>query len=317
MNIVLTEPLGISKETLNTLKEPFENEGHMISTFDTVAENDDELFERVKDADVIMLANHPISGNVIRNCKKLKYISVAFVGIDHVDVAACKEKNIRISNAAGYCTDAVAELTLGLTLDCLRNISITNELIRNGGTKTGYIGNELCGKTVGIIGTGAIGCRVAEIFKAFNCKLLGYSRTTRTEAEDIGIKYVELETLLRESDIITIHTPLTDLTRNLIDEEKVALMKSNAIFINTARGALVDSNALAAALKEGRIGAVGSDVFETEPPLESSHPLINAPRTVLTPHAAFATSESMDRRAYITFDNVAKWMQGTLQNVML
>ncbi len=317
MNIVLLEPLGVSAETLERLQTPLTAAGHRFTAYDTVAADDAALAERARDADILMLANHPLPGAVIEQCAKLQYISVAFVGIDHIDSAACKAKGVHISNAAGYCNDAVAELALGLALDCLRNISATNACIRQGGTKAGYVGNELRGKTVGIIGTGATGCRVAELYRAFGCRLLGYSRTERPQAQALGVEYVPLERLLQESDIVTIHTPLTDRTRLLINRERIAMMKPTAIFINTARGALADSQALADALERGALGAVGSDVFESEPPLEPSHPLLHAPRTVLTPHAAFATAESMDRRAEITFDNVAQWLRGNLQNQML
>ena len=317
MKIVLMEPLSVSEETLAALAETLTGAGHEFVSYGTVAKDVPEMTERAKDADVLMIANHPLPGEVIRQCEKLKYISVAFVGIDHIDTKACQEKGIHISNAAGYCDDAVAELALGLALDCLRNITAVDAVARQGGTKAGLVGHELRGKTVGIIGTGGTGCRVAELYKAFGCKLLGYSRTERQRAKDAGVAYVGLEELLKESDIVTIHTPLTDETRCLIDQERIALMKPTAIFINTARGGVADSQALAQALQQGKLGAVGTDVFDVEPPLPTDTPLLHAPRTVVTPHVAFATVESLNRRAEITFDNVTKWFSGVVQNQML
>ena len=317
MKIVLLEPLGVPKEKIESLARPFVAAGHEFTPYYTLAADESEQIERVKDADVIIMANHPLTAAVIEKCEKLKYISVAFVGIDHIGKAACQAKGINISNAAGYCDDAVAELSVGLAMDCLRNISAVNNVIRKGGTKDGLVGHELRGRTVGIVGTGRIGMATARLFKAFGCHLLGYSRTVRSEAEAEGICYVGLDELLSKSDIVTVHTPLTDETRNLLGREKIALMKKNAILINTSRGPVVDNVALAEALNEGRLAGAGIDVFDGEPPLREDYPLLHAKNAVCTPHVGFATVESIDRRTEIVFDNVAKWMEGTVQNRML
>lgn len=317
MKIVLLEPLSVSEEKIRSLGKQLTDLGHTFTAYDTLAADEAEQVERAKDADVLIIANHPLSAAVIDQCPALKYISVAFVGIDHIGVDACKTRDIHISNAAGYCDDAVAELALGLALDCLRNITACDGILRQGGTKTGLVGHELRGRTVGIVGTGRTGCRAAELYKAFGCRVLGYSRTQRKQAKAIGIEYVSLEELLAQSDIVSLHTPLTEATKGLLSRERIALMKPTAIVINTARGGVVDSAALAEALKAGKLGAVGTDVFEMEPPVPADHPLLSAPRTVLTPHVAFATLESLDRRAEIVFDNVLQWMDGNLQNQML
>lgn len=317
MKIVLLEPLGVSEEKVNKLALQFTTAGHEFTAYNTVAADETEQLERAKNADVLIIANHRLPASVIEWCENLKYISIAFVGIDHVDVDICKARNIHISNAAGYCDDAVAELALGLTLDCLRNISRCDVAMRSSGTKAGLVGHELKGRTVGIVGTGNTGCRTAELFKAFGCHVLGYSRTQRERAKKIGVEYVSLEKLLAQSDIVSLHTPLTSSTKGLINAERIALMKPSAILINTARGGIVDSVALANALENGKLAAVGADVFEQEPPIPADHPLKLAPRTVLTPHVAFATTESLERRADIVFENVLEWMQGRLQNQAL
>lgn len=308
MKIVILEPLGVSEDVIKGLAEPLEKQGHSVIRFDTVAESEAEQVERGKDADVLIIANHPLSASVIAQCKKLRFISVAFVGTDHVDKKACAERKIPISNAGGYCDDAVAELTLGLAIDCLRNISACNQVIRQGGTKAGLIGHELRGKTVGIIGTGRIGCRSAQLFQAFGCSLLGYSRSQRKEALELGISYVGLEELLAKSDIVSVHTPLTEETRGLLGREELARMKPSALLLNTSRGPVVDSEALADALNAGRIAAAGIDVFDEEPPLPEDDRMIHAKNTVLTPHIAFATEESIARRAAIVFENIEKWL---------
>lgn len=308
MKIVILEPLGVSNDVIGKLAEPLEKQGHSVVRFDTLAASETEQVERGKDADVLIIANHPLSGAVIAQCEKLQYISVAFVGTDHIDQKACIERGIKISNAAGYCDDAVAELTLGLALDCLRNISTCNQVIRQGGTKAGLIGHELRGKTVGIIGTGRIGRRSAQLFRAFGCNVLGYSRSRRKEALELGISYVGLEELLAKSDIVSVHTPLTEETKGLLGKEELAMMKPSAVLLNTSRGPVVDSEALADALNAGRIAAAGVDVFDEEPPLPEDNRIIHAKNTVLTPHIAFATEESIERRAAMVFENVEHWL---------
>ena len=317
MNIVLMEPLSVSPEVLEQFAAPLKQAGHTFTAYDTVATENAEMIQRAKDADILMIANHPLPDAVIEACPKLEYISVAFVGIDHVGQAACKAKGIHVSNAAGYCRDAVAELALGLALDCLRNISACNQVVRQGGTKNGLVGHELHGRTVGIIGTGDTGIRTAQLYKAFGCRVLGYSRSQRQLALDSGVEYVSLEQLLQESDIVSVHTPLNENTKNLINAQRVAMMKQGAILINTSRGPVVDSQAVAEALNSGHLAALGTDVFEVEPPVAEDHPFFTAKNVVAPPHVAFATLESLNRRAEITFDNVVKWLEGTLQNQML
>ncbi|MCY6482863.1 2-hydroxyacid dehydrogenase [Clostridium aestuarii] len=317
MRIVMLEPLAVSKETIDSLAKSFTNQGHEFIPCYQKTENKEALIAQASGADVFIIANSPLSAEVINSAPNLKMISVAFTGIDHVDIQACKEKEITICNAAGYSTHSVAELTFGLILSTLRNIVPCDTAARNENTKAGLVGNELYNKTLGIVGTGAIGIRVAEIGKAFGCKLLGYSRTKKQTAENIGIKYVSLEKLLSKSDIVSLHVPLTAETKSLINKERIALMKPSSILINVARGPVVDSNALAEALNNYKISGAGIDVFEMEPPIPEDHPLLNAKNTVVTPHAAFATDESMVRRAEITFNNVLSWLNDEPENVML
>lgn len=316
MKIVLLEPLGVPKETLDRLSRPFTEKGHVFEAFDSFTTDEEELKRRSAGADVLMIANHPLPGSVIEADPALKFISVAFVGIDHVDTGACRAKGVKISNTGGYCNDAVAELAVGLTLDCLRNISAGNAAVQAGRGKSGLQGHELAGRTVGIIGTGAIGLRTAEIFRAFGCRLIGYSRTEREAAKALGLRYRTLDEVMAEADIVSVHTPLTGETRGLIGRKQIEEMKQGAILINTARGPVVDTEALAEALRAGKISA-GTDVFEKDPPLPAGHPLLGAPNLICTPHVGFDTKESIERRAVMAFENVTAWMDENPVRIML
>lgn len=317
MKIVLLEPLAISKKVLKELASNLLDKGHEFIAYDQVEKNVETLKERVKDAEILIIANNPLSGEVIRAANKLKYIAIAFTGFDHIDLNVCKERGIRVSNAQGYATEAVTELTLAMIISLLRNIIPCNEVVRKEGTKLGLVGNELNGKIVGIVGTGAIGLRLAELLKIFHCKLLAYSRSESSKAKELGIEYVSLEELLSRSDIVSLHLPLNEKTKGLISAEKIAYMKKHAILINTARGPIVDSTSLAHALNQGDIAGAGIDVFESEPPIDSQHPLLNAKNTIVTPHVAFATEESMIKRANIVFDNIYSWLEGEEKNIVL
>lgn len=314
MKIVIMEPLGISQDNLNQLMSALE--GHEFTTYDHKTIDIHEQINRAKDADILMIANTPLPGEVIRSCNKLKMISVAFVGVDHVDADACKEKNILISNAAEYCTHAVAELAIGLTLSVLRNIPRCDLRTRQLSTKEGLVGHELYGKTFGIIGTGAIGIKTAQLTLAFGCKVLAYSRSQKQSLIDMGVSYVSFEELLKESDILSLHTPLTQGTRGMIDKTALDMMKETAILINTARGPIVDNKYLSECLSDGRLAGAGIDVFDIEPPLLEDEMLIKNETAVLTPHVAYATYESILRRASIVFDNVKMWLENKPQNVM-
>lgn len=317
MRIVMLEPLGVSKEEVENLSIPFIEKGHEFVPCYEKIENKEKKLELVKDADVLIVANSPVDADIINSAENLKLISVAFVGIDHIDIEACKAKGVRICNAAGYCTHSVAELAFGLTLSLLRNLPSCDKATRVGKTRANLIGNELFGKTLGIVGTGEIGLRVAEIAKIFGCKLLGFSRTEKEEAKALGMKYVSLNELMKESDIVSIHTPLTANTNQLINKEMISLMKPSSILINVARGAIVDNKALADALNENRISGAGIDVFEMEPPIPKDHPLLNSKNTLIAPHVAFASDESILRRANMVFDNIGGWMENKPINVML
>ena len=313
MKLVIIEPLGVEEELLREIAGKALPDHVEIVSYDTRVTDTKTLIERGKDADVIMVANLPLSGEVIAGCQNLKMLAVAFTGIDHIDLDACRKRNIVVSNCAGYSTAAVSDLVFGLLISLYRRIVPCNEVVRKEGTKEGLVGMELEGKKFGVIGTGAIGTRVANIAKAFGCQVYAYSRT---EKQLDGITYVGLNELLSICDIVSLHVPLNDSTTGLIGKEQLQKMKKEAVLINTARGPVVDSQALADALNEGQISGAAVDVFEVEPPVPADHPLFGAKNLIATPHVAFATKEALVKRAVINFDNVKYWMEGNPINVM-
>jgi D-3-phosphoglycerate dehydrogenase len=317
VKIHVIEPLAINGRKIELIKKKFKENGHIIEFFQDRNSDPEEIIRRSVGADVVVIANLPFPAQCINSLPDLKMLAVAFTGVDHVDLEACRNKGVTVCNASGYSTVNVAELAIGLIIDSLRNISKLDPVTRSGGTKEGLIGNDLAGKTVGIIGMGAIGQRVARILNAFGCSLLAVQREKKPLEEELSIKYVDLDSLLKESDIVTLHCPLNDSTRHMIGARELGLMKEKSILINTARGPVVDSHALVEALKNGKISGAGIDVFDNEPPLSTNEPLLSQKNTVVTPHVAFATEEAFIRRADIVVDNIFSWIEGNPKNLIL
>ena len=304
MKIVAVEPIGISAERAQEIRQNLADKGHEFVWYADRKEDFATLVERMKDAEVVMISNIPLREEVLSQCPKLQFLNVAFTGLDHIDLGYCETHNILVKNASGYATEAVAELAVGLMIDVLRKITFLDGSIRQGGVRGAFLGRELRGKTVGIVGTGAIGIRTIELLKAFGCRVLAWSRTHKPEVLNLGVAYVTLEGLMRDSDIISLHVPLNDETKHLISKEMLALCKPSAILINTARGNVVDMDALAECLRDGKIAGAGIDVYEKEPPLQQDHPILNAPNCVCVPHVGYATREAFDDRIDIVLGNL-------------
>lgn len=313
MKFVIIEPLGVEDEKLLSMAKEALEDSVEIVYYNTRTTDPHELIERGKDADIIAVSNLPLNSEVIDGCQNLKMLSVAFTGVDHIAMDTCKKNDVIVCNCAGYSTAAVSDLVFGMLITFYRNVVPCDKVTREEGTKDGLVGFELEGKKFGVVGTGAIGMRTAMIAKAFGCEVYAYSRTKK-ELE--GIKYVSLDEIMSTCDIISLHTPMNAETKHLINENNIALMKKNAVLINTARGGIVDSAALATALNEERIAGACIDVFETEPPIKKDHPLLTAKNTLVTPHIAFATKEALVKRAVIVFDNVVHFLASNAQNVM-
>lgn len=314
MKIAIMESLAVSKDELAFRKLPFEKAGHTFAEFDRTTDIP-TLIKEAEDADVMILANMPMPGEVLRACDKLQYIDIAFTGVDHVAMDTAREKGITVSNASGYSNESVAELGIGLAIDLLRNVPQVDVRCRALGTKAGLVGRELMGKTVGIVGFGKIGSRSAELFHAFGCKILAHSRSIHKNAP-VYVEQVDLASLLERSDIVVLHCPLNDSTRGLINKDALAKMKPSAYLINLARGPVVVSRDLADALNSGVIAGAAIDVFDKEPPLNADEPLLAAKNTILTPHIAFASEESMSIRAEIVFDNLRHFLDGDPINLV-
>lgn len=262
------------------------------------------MVERMRDAEIVVVSNIPLRREVLEACPRLRFLSVAFTGLDHIDLDYCAAHQITVRNAAGYSTSAVSELAVGMMLDLLRHATTLDGEIRRGGGRGSLLGGELRGRTVGVVGTGAIGTAVIRLLLAFGCRVVAYSRSQRDAVRALGVSYVELDELMSVSDIVTLHVPMTADTRHLIDARRIALMKPTALLVNTARGGVVDTQALTEALKNGRIAGAAVDVYDSEPPLPVDYPLLQAPNCLCLPHVGFATREAFDIRADIVFEGL-------------
>jgi len=280
------------------------------------------VFERCKDAEIVMTNKVPITRELIEQLPKLEYINVMATGYNVVDIEAVKEKGILVSNAAGYSTASVAQHTFALLLELLSKVGMHSHdvLAANGWTSQKDFSyslsplRELNGKTMGLIGYGAIGSNVATIARAFGMKVLVHRKRMELDAPD-GLSYVSLEEIAAKSDAVSLHCPFTGDNARMIDANFLSQMKRSAVLINTARGQLVDEVALAKALTEGQIAGAGLDVLSEEPPAKDN-PLLSCPNLVLTPHQAWASFESRKRLMNIIVDNVRGFLTNDPINVV-
>ena len=301
MRIVFLEPLGLKVQQIEAACEGLKKAGHEVIVYPDRNESLDELKRRAKDAEVVIESNIPLRKDFLDACPNLKMLSIAFTGLDHIDMEECQRRGIIVKNAAGYSTEAVAELAIALMIDLLRKVRENDIITRQCNRKGLMPGRELGGKTVGIIGMGNIGQRVAKLANAFGCKVLAWNRSPR-QVE--GVTFVDKETLLKEADVVTLHIALNNETRDFITAKDFDLMKPSSLLINTARGPVVNEQALAEALKQGKIAGAATDVYGTEPPLKSDHPLLDAPNLIMLPHIGFATEEAFLLRLGIVVRNV-------------
>jgi D-3-phosphoglycerate dehydrogenase len=266
----------------------------------------EQLLKEIADVEVLVVRSATkVTREVIEAGKKLKIVARAGVGLDNIDREAAKERGIKVLNAPESVSVAVAELTLGMMLSWCRKIPAADTSMKEGKwEKSKFMGSELRGKTLGIVGTGRIGLEVAKRALAFGMRLLGYDIVQNAEFLALGGKYVDLETLLRNSDFVSLHVPLTDQTKNLIGERELRMMKPTAVLINTSRGAVVEEGALVRALHEGWIAGACLDVYWKEPLGE--HPLCKLPNVILTPHLGASTEESQREAALLIAEKIRR-----------
>ncbi len=288
-----------------------------VRVYDSRAFGDEELIVRVADADVILniRATSIFSRNVMRNCSRLKLISIYGVGYDNVDMQAASELGITITNTPGYSAVAVSEMALSLMLVVARRIVTNDRIIRAGGWARGY-SSQLYGKTLGVIGTGNIGQRMVELGKSIGMKVVAWTlKPTPERANQYGVEFVTLDELMCQSDVVSIHVLGLPQTNNLIGKRELMLMKPTAILINTARGSIVNEQALIEALRNGVIAGAGIDVFADEP-LPFNHPLRSIENVVLSPHTASMVPEATLAGLAMSVDNVASFIHGHTTNVV-
>ena len=301
----------LPEEGLRLLKE------HELEIYEGDAPpSKEEIIEGVKDKDVLIcLLTDKIDAEVMDSAPNLKIIANYAVGIDNIDVEEATKRGILVTNTPGVLTETVADLAWALLMAIARRIVEGDKFMREGKFK-GWapllmLGSDVYGKTIGIIGAGRIGSAVARRAKGFNMRILYYSRKRNEKLEEeCNAKYVDLETLLKEADFVSLHTPLTEETYHMIGEKGLKMMKPTAYLINTARGKCVDENALVKALKEGWIKGAALDVFENEPAI---HPeLKKLDNVVLTPHIGSASYETRSKMAVMVAKNVIAALEGKL-----
>ena len=303
MKIVFLEPLGLTVEAIERACDNLKKQGHDVVVY---PDRRPELnIERAAGADVVVESNMPLRKDFFDACQNLKMLSIAFTGLDHIDMDECQRRGIVVNNAAGYSTEAVAEETICMMIGLYRHVIENDRITRSCKGPSIAPGREIAGKTVGIIGMGAIGQRTAALAQAFGCKVIAWNRTPKQMA---GVTFVDKETLLREADIVALHIALNNETRNFLTAKDFVLMKPTAVIVNAARGPVMNTVDLAEALKKGVIAGAALDVYDGEPPLSSENPLLTAPNTMLMPHVGFATEEAFKERLKIVVGNVERFV---------
>lgn len=278
----------------------------------------DEVAERVADAEALILNKIKLNEENLREAKSLRLICVTATGYDNIDLAYCRKRGIAVCNVVGYSTSCVAQVTVSMALSLMTHLEEYTAYVRSGAYSVGGSANrlspiyrEMMGKTWGIVGFGNIGRRVGEVARALGCRVIVNKRTPVTDWE-----CVDFDTVCRESDILSIHTPLSESTRNLLDRDHIAMLKRDAIVINVARGAVTDEAALAEAIEKGAIGGLGVDVYSVEP-FSESHPfsrIRTLPNVCMTPHMAWGGYETRVRLLDEVASNITAFLSGERRN---
>lgn len=312
MKIVLTDAQTVLDNLVNAdiLKQFGEVEEYGLLRYDEVA-------EKIADADMVVCNKTLLDKNTLRLAKNLKYIGLFATGYNNIDIDYCKVHNIAVCNAGSYSTNAVAQHTFALILEHFNNTSNYNKYVKDGRWKRSktfspfvYPLSELAGKTLGIVGFGNIGKAVAKIANAFEMRVIAFNRS---EKQADGVEFVSFETLLEQSDIVSVHCPLNSESQDMFDKNAFAKMKKGALFVNTARGGVMVEQDLFDALESGHLGGAAIDTLKVEP-MEEDCILMGAKNCIMTPHIAWAPVETRVRLMNIVADNIRAFLNGTPQN---
>ena len=312
MKIVLTDAQTVLDNLVNadTLKRFGEVEEYGLLRYDEVA-------EKIADADMVVCNKTLLDKNTLRLAKNLKYIGLFATGYNNIDIDYCKAHNIAVCNAGSYSTNAVAQHTFALILEHFNNTANYNKYVQDGLWKRSktfspfvYPLSELAGKTLGIVGFGNIGKAVARIANAFEMRVIAFNRS---EKQADGVEFLSFETLLEQSDIVSVHCPLNSGSENLFDKNAFAKMKKGALFVNTARGGVMVEQDLFDALQSEHLGGAAIDTLRVEP-MEEDCILMGAKNCIMTPHIAWAPVETRVRLMDIVADNIRAFLNGTPQN---
>ncbi len=314
MKIVITDAMTVTQGDVNI--DIFAKYGELIKYDNTLPH---EVAQRVADADIAICNKTLFTREVLEQTKNLKLICLFATGYNNIDVAYCREHGITVCNAGSYSTDAVAQHTFALILEHFSKVGKFDSFVREGGWSKSpmfspfvFPTDEIAGKTIGIIGYGSIGRKVAEIAKAFGMKVVVYTRTIKDKDAD----YLPLDELMSVSDIISLHCPLNEGTTKLMTYERFCLCKPTALYVNTARGGVNDEQGLARALREGKIAGACVDVLTTEPQTKDCVLNETVPNLILTPHVAWAPLSTRIRLLDIVDDNVCSFLKGEPKNVV-
>ena len=295
-----------------TLSEILEKNGLQVTYEPEITP--EQIAEKIGNFDVVVVRSRTkITSELIQKADKCKIIARVGVGLDNIDQDAAKEKNIRVINAVEGAMNAVAELVIGLMLSLARDISRADREVRNGNwIKKELMGSELRGKYLGIVGLGNIGKRLARIAKSFNMNIIGFDVMPIDEefSKEVGLMKADLDTLLASSDYVSLHVPLLDSTKHMINSEKITTMKNTARIINTSRGGVIDEEALYDALKGGNLGGAALDVFEVEP--ATSNKLTTLPNFISTPHMGAQTKEAQSLAANVIAEKIIQILRGVI-----
>ncbi|MCC5835899.1 MAG: D-2-hydroxyacid dehydrogenase [Opitutales bacterium] len=321
----MKELVVLDAGTLRFPQEKWKPLGSLVDKMtlhENTARDPDAIVAAVGDAEVVLSNKVPMSRAVIDRLPKLKLISVLATGYNIFDLEGARENGVTICNVPGYSSTSVAQHTLALMLGLANQVGSHSASVQGGEWVRSPLFSywlhefpEFSGKTAGLIGWGDIGFQVGTVLNALGMKVQVHTRTERNAPDWDGFRFVDLDTLTQTSDVISLHCPLTEQTRNMFDEKRLRQMKPTAYLINTARGGLIDESALAKVLRAGHLGGAGLDVLEQEPMIQG-HPLIGTPRLRITPHIAWATTESRQRLLDASVENVRRYLAGKPQHVV-